>query len=77
MSDGTPSLPKLAGKMGENGHDVKKLASVLNVSVDTARRILRGERQLDLNELYKLMNFYNCSFSDIFAVTRTELKSTG
>mgnify|MGYP000783667002 CR=1 FL=1 len=58
--------PKLEAKRAYNGHTTKTYAEILNISEDSVRRRLRGEVEFELSEITKLMNFYHCTFEDLF-----------
>ena len=59
-------FPKLRAKMGFNNHSTADLAEVLGISEDSVRRRLRGEVEFELQEIVKLILFYNCTFEDLF-----------
>ena len=58
--------PKLEAKRAYNGHTTKTYAEILNISEDSERRRLRGEVEFELSEITKLMDFYHCTFEDLF-----------
>lgn len=61
--------PRLEAKRAYNGHTVKTYADILEISEDSVRRRLRGEVEFELSEITKLMNFYHCTFEDLFGKT--------
>lgn len=58
--------PKLRSVMALNGHATEDIAKVLNMSHDSARRRLRGSVEFELSEIIMLLDFYKCSFEDLF-----------
>ena len=44
--------PGLRASMSYNGDDTETLSKILNISGDTARRRLRGEREFDIGEIF-------------------------
>lgn len=66
------AYPKLEAKRAYYGHTTKIYAELLGVSEDSVRRRLRGEVEFELSEIIKLMNFYGCTFEELFGKT-TEL----
>jgi hypothetical protein len=56
---------------------VDELACVLDVSSDSAYRRIRGEKQLTLEEVYKLTNHYQLSFDSIYQLATGSIQFTG
>jgi hypothetical protein len=52
--------------MAKRGVKICDLAELLEVSEDSIRRRLRGEVEFDLTEVVKIMNFFECKFSELF-----------
>ncbi|MEI6020640.1 MAG: helix-turn-helix transcriptional regulator [Bacteroidota bacterium] len=44
----------------------EELADILNVSIDSAYRRIRGETEISLNEIFKISKHYNFSVDEIF-----------
>ncbi len=61
--------PKLEAKRAYNGHTTKTYAEILDISEDSVRRRLRGEVEFELSEITKLMDFYHCTFEELFETT--------
>lgn len=61
--------PELEAKRAYNGHTTKTYAEILNMSEDSVRRRLRGEVEFELSEIKRLMDFYHCSFEELFGTT--------
>jgi transcriptional regulator with XRE-family HTH domain len=58
--------PKLEAKRAYHGETAHDIAVLLGVSDDSARRRLRGEVELDLSDIEKLMNHYESTFEELF-----------
>lgn len=58
--------PKLRSVMALYGHATEEIAEVLDLSFDSTRRRLRGIVEFELSEIIKLLEFYKCSFEDLF-----------
>lgn len=58
--------PRLEARRAYNGHTAKTYAEILDMSEDSVRRRLRGEVEFELSEIIKLMDFYHCTFEDLF-----------
>lgn len=58
--------PKLRSKMAYANHTTKTLSELLEISEDSIRRRLRGEVEFELTEIVTILDFYNCSFEDLF-----------
>lgn len=61
--------PELEAKRAYNGHTTKTYAEILDMSEDSVRRRLRGEVEFELSEIKKLMDFYHCTFEELFGAT--------
>lgn len=70
MCDGikAPKFPKLEGRIAETGVTVTQLADALDMSVSMLSKRLAGDVEFDLSEIKKLIEFFDCEFSDLFAV---------
>lgn len=58
--------PGLRASMSYNGDDTETLSKLLNISGDTTRRRLRGEREFDIGEILILMRRYGKTFEELF-----------
>lgn len=58
--------PGLRASMSYNGDDTETLSKILNISGDTARRRLRGEREFDIGEILILTRRYGKTFEELF-----------
>lgn len=58
--------PKLEAKRAYYGHTTKTYAELLGISEDSVRRRMRGEVEFELSEIIKLMEFYKCTFEELF-----------
>ncbi len=58
--------PGLRASMSFNGDDTETLSRILNISNDTTRRRLRGEREFDVGEIQILTNRYGKTFEELF-----------
>lgn len=58
--------PGLRASMSYNGDDTETLSKILNISGDTARRRLRGEREFDIGEILILTHRYGKTFEELF-----------
>lgn len=68
--------PRLEAQRAYNGHTTKTYAEILEMSEDSVRRRLRGEVEFELSEITKLMDFYHCTFEELFGETRTDKAMT-
>jgi hypothetical protein len=59
--------PGLRAEMARFGDNAETLSKVLNISVDSVRRRLRGEYEFDINEIRILMNRYGKTFEELFS----------
>lgn len=59
-------FPKLRGKMAEQNDDVNDLCEILEISDDSLRRSLKGERDFRLTELSILADRYNSTIDELF-----------
>lgn len=66
--------PGLRAKMSYNAESAAELSKILNISVDSTRRRLRGENFFDLNQIKILTKHYQCSFNDLFEVEESAAK---
>jgi hypothetical protein len=66
MTNNKVTFPLLKGEMAKRGVKICDLAELLEVSEDSIRRRLRGEVEFDLTEVVKIMNFFECKFSELF-----------
>ena len=57
--------PGLRASMSFNGDDTETLSRILNISNDTTRRRLRGEREFDVGEIQILTNRYGKTFEEL------------
>lgn len=58
--------PGLRASMSYNGDDTETLSKLLNISNDTVRRRLRGEREFDIGEILILTHRYGKTFEELF-----------
>lgn len=58
--------PGLRASMSFNGDDTETLSRILNISNDTTRRRLRGEREFDVGEIQILTRRYGKTFEELF-----------
>lgn len=58
--------PGLRASMSYNGDDTETLSKLLNISGDTTRRRLRGEREFDIGEILILTRRYGKTFEELF-----------
>lgn len=58
--------PGLRASMSFNGDDTETLSKILNISNDTTRRRLRGEREFDVGEIQILTRRYGKTFEELF-----------
>lgn len=58
--------PGLEAKRAYNGETTHDIAQILGMSVDSARRRLRGETEFDLGDIKKLMKHYKSTFEELF-----------
>lgn len=58
--------PGLRASMSYNGDDTETLSKVLNISGDTTRRRLRGEREFSVGEILILTRRYGKTFEELF-----------
>jgi len=58
--------PGLRASMSYNGDDTETLSKILNISNDTARRRLRGEREFGIGEILILTRRYGKTFEELF-----------
>lgn len=58
--------PGLRASMSYKGDDTETLSKILNISSDTARRRLRGEREFDIGEILILTRRYGKTFEELF-----------
>ena len=61
-------FPKLRGMMAEHKDTISELAEILNISDDTLRRSLKGEREFELRELRKIAARYKTTMDELFMV---------
>lgn len=59
-------FPKLRGKMAEHKDDVNDLVECLQISDDSIRRRLKGEKDFELTELLVLADRYQTSIDELF-----------
>lgn len=59
-------FPKLRGKMAEHKDDVSDLVKCLEISDDSIRRRLKGEKDFELSELLILADRYQTSIDELF-----------
>ncbi len=59
-------FPKLRGKMAEKNDNVDDLVKCLNISDDSIRRRLKGEKDFELTELIILADRYQTSIDELF-----------
>ena len=51
----------------ENNFTQKKLAELLNINIETLRRIIQGkQKSIDIELIYKLSEIFNCNFDRLF-----------
>ena len=60
--------PGLRAKMSYNAEGTEELSKILNISVDSTRRRLRGQNYFDLNQIKKLTEHYHCTYEDLFKI---------
>lgn len=60
--------PGLRAKMSYNAETAAELSQILNISVDSTRRRLRGENYFDLKQIKILTKHYECTFDELFAI---------
>ena len=58
--------PGLRASMSFNGDGTETLSKILNISTDTTRRRLRGEREFDVGEIQILTRRYGKTFEELF-----------
>lgn len=58
--------PKLRSRMAYQNHTTTTLSELLGISDDSIRRRLRGDVEFELTEIVKILEFYNCTFEDLF-----------
>ena len=58
--------PGLRASMSYNGDDTETLSKLLNISNDTARRRLRGDREFYIGEILILTHRYGKTFEELF-----------
>lgn len=58
--------PGLRASMSYNGDDTETLSKLLNISNDTVRRRLRGEREFNIGEILILTHRYGKTFEELF-----------
>lgn len=58
--------PGLRASMSFNGDDTEVLSKILNISKDTTRRRLRGEREFEVGEIQILTRRYGKTFEELF-----------
>ena len=66
--------PGLRAKMSYNAESTAELSKILNISVDSTRRRLRGENPFDLVQIKKLTDHYNCTFDELFGIEEQATK---
>jgi hypothetical protein len=59
-------FPGLAAQMAFRYHDIRMLASILDISYYSVRRRLNGEMEFELGEIKTLMKEYGTSFETLF-----------
>lgn len=60
-------FPKLRGKMAESDDSIEDLAIILNLNKETIRRkLIRGQTQFVLDELFILSEKYNIAIDELF-----------
>lgn len=59
-------FPKLRGKMAEHKDDVNELVKCLEISDDSIRRRLKGEKDFELTELNLLADRYGTTIDELF-----------
>lgn len=64
--------PGLRASMSFRGDDTETLSAILNISNDTTRRRLRGEREFDVGEIRILTNRYQKTFEELFGTTEDQ-----
>lgn len=51
----------------ENNFTQKKLSELLNINIETLRRIIQGkQKSIDIELIYKLSEIFNCDFNRLF-----------
>lgn len=66
--------PGLRAKMSYNAESATEISKILNISVDSTRRRLRGENYFDLKQIKILTKHYGCTFDELFAVEESAAK---
>lgn len=67
--------PGLRASMSYNGDDTETLSKILNISNDTTRRRLRGEREFDIGEIMILTSRYGKTFEELFGKQEAQGKT--
>lgn len=57
---------KLKGMRVSKGLLQTDMAKILNIGISTYICKENGKREFTLEEIYKLMNYFNCEFEDLF-----------
>jgi hypothetical protein len=58
--------PGLRAKMSYNDENAETVAKLLNISVDSARRRLRGQNYFDIPQIRTLIAHYGSTFDELF-----------
>lgn len=62
----TVLFPGLLGEMAKKGITRRDLAKILNTSEDSIYRRLNGIVEFDLSEIIKILDYFKCTFEEIF-----------
>ena len=57
---------KIKTYVWKTGSTQNQLAEYLKISRNTLSRKIRQETEFTLSEIYKILEFFNCNFEDIF-----------
>lgn len=58
--------PGLRAKMSYNDENAETVAKLLHISVDSARRRLRGQNYFDIPQIMILIAHYGSTFDELF-----------
>lgn len=66
MCNFKPKFPKLEARIAERGLNYTVVGDAHGMGGQAFGRRMRGEIEFDLSEVNWLINFFDCSFSDLF-----------